>query len=284
MKTLMIGVAAATLLFATHAVGQVTPRSISPLSYSCGPQADALALLQLEQASGSLERKAADLEAGQKAIALAAAIQQSVSKGQGLEPYGGAAFYYRLSNASKSPRLAELFRRTAKDQFVRSHHTAATQGISWASVLTDNARHYAYRNIARDGCGVDEDNTAWLKADLSQNGWFTLTEFGKEADQAAFLIVQHADRDREFQAQVISLLEPLAAQGRTRPANYAYLFDRLAVGRKAQQRYGTQGRCMGPGVWEPFELEDPAGLDQRRATMGLPPHSEYKALFVKICR
>ena len=38
-------------------------------------------------------------------------------------------------------------------------------------------------------------------------------------------------------------------------------------GRK--QRFGTQGRCTGPGRWKPRELEDPARVDQLREEYGV---------------
>lgn len=55
------------------------------------------------------------------------------------------------------------------------------------------------------------------------------------------------------------------------------LYDRVAVSQKRPQRYGSQGRCNDQGAWTAFETEDPANLDQRRATMGLQPVAEYAA-------
>ncbi len=48
------------------------------------------------------------------------------------------------------------------------------------------------------------------------------------------------------------------------------------------QTYGTQGRCVAPGDWRPFELVEPAALDARRASVGLEPIAEYEARFT--CR
>lgn len=133
--------------------------------------------------------------------------------------------------------------------------------------------------IASQGCGVDEDNTRWLKAHVGRSGWFTVSKYGAEADKAAWLLVQHADRDVAFQAEVLAILEPLVAAGETDPRSYAYLYDRVAVNSQRPQRYGTQGRCTDAGTWEPRDVEAPEQLDQRRAAVGLPPEADYVAVF-----
>ena len=77
--------------------------------------------------------------------------------------------------------------------------------------------------------------------------------------------------------------------GETHPRNYAYLFDRVAVSfnnpsQRVPQRYGTQGFCIGPGQWQPFEIEDPIHVDVRRSEVGLEPLADYIAGFREICR
>jgi hypothetical protein len=135
---------------------------------------------------------------------------------------------------------------------------------------------------------VDRQNTADLKELLKIYPWFTISEFGWEADKNAWLLAQHADHDVLFQRQVLSVLEPLAAKGETNPQFFAYLYDRVASSfqnpaDRTPQRYGTQGMCSGPGTWEPLPVEEPEKLDERRATVGLPPMAEYKKGFANIC-
>jgi hypothetical protein len=156
------------------------------------------------------------------------------------------------------------------------------QRVSWAAGLSDAARAYAYEILASEGCGVDADNTAWIRNRISTKGWFTIGSSGVEADRAAFLLVQHADRDRAFQSEVLKVLEPLAARGETRAANFALLHDRVSVAGKLPQRYGTQGRCT-PSGWQPFDIEEPGQLDQRRSAVGLPPEVEYIAQVSMLC-
>jgi len=130
---------------------------------------------------------------------------------------------------------------------------------------------------------IDLANTKRVKQFIDEHGWLTISRFGPQADQQAWLLVQHADRDVEFQKRVLALLEPLVAKGETEPSHFAYLYDRVASGEGRPQRYGTQGRCVGPGKWEPDALENPAEVDALRATVGLAPLATYKQDFVDIC-
>ena len=136
---------------------------------------------------------------------------------------------------------------------------------------------------------IDGHNLAELKPLLDKYGWFGIGKFGSNADRDAWLLVQHADQDIEFQKKVLAALEPLAKTGETNLKNYAYLFDRVAVNlrqpdKRGLQRYGTQGRCIGPGTWAPFPVEDPESLDARRAEVGLMPEAEYQKFFKDVCR
>lgn len=161
------------------------------------------------------------------------------------------------------------------DQFMRKFSmTPSTSGYSDAERQNFNERFVSSR-FER----VDARNTADLKQLLEIHGWFTISGFGERADTDAWLLVQHADQDRDFQKRILGLLEPLVAKGETRREHYAYLYDRVST----PQRYGTQGRCVGKGRWEPLEVEDPARLDERRASVGLAPEAEYQKQFKDLC-
>ncbi|MCR5869601.1 hypothetical protein LRS12_01815 [Sphingomonas sp. J344] len=197
-------------------------------------------------------------------------------------PYQEASRFAAMAASAASSELAELYMRVAEDQFTRTHFTAALQRFSWAADLSDQARDYAYYIIASDGCDLDEANTKWLKAQIERSGWFTIGKYGEDADTAAWLLVQHADRDPAFQNDVLRVLASLVDRKDTSPTNYAYLYDRVAVNSARPQRYGTQGRCTTSGIWEPRPIEDPGRLDERRASVGLEPQAKYSARFT--CR
>ena len=132
---------------------------------------------------------------------------------------------------------------------------------------------------------LDRKNTEDLKQLLEKYTWFKISEFGVPADRNAWLLVQHADQDIEFQKKILVVLENLYLQGETLPMNFAYLFDRVAVHDipPRLQRFGTQGQCVGQGQWEPDPMEDPENIDIRRATVDLEPMAEYKKRFKDIC-
>ena len=134
---------------------------------------------------------------------------------------------------------------------------------------------------------IDALTTANLKDLLTRYAWFTISEFGPNADKDAWLLVQHADRDPTLQAEVLGRLEKLVQSNETSRSNYAYLFDRVATGAKRPQRFGTQGRCVGPSKWEPFPIEDQLQVDERRAWAGIsrfPTLAQYAAVMNEDCK
>jgi hypothetical protein len=122
-------------------------------------------------------------------------------------------------------------------------------------------------------------NSDWLKAVLARIGWFDISRYGREASQAAWLIVQHSDHDPAWQQQVLADLAPRVARGDMQRNYYAYLVDRVAVNAGRPQSYGTQGRCEGPGDLRLFEVSDRDNLDRRRAEMGLESLADYTVRF-----
>ncbi len=172
-----------------------------------------------------------------------------------------------------------LAQRVARDQFNRLSMQFMSEKRLWAEGAAEPVQLYLAAIISARTCATDIDNTAWLKVQLPESGWFRISVYGPSADKNAWLLVQHADHDVAFQKQVLSLLEPLVPLKETSPGNYAYLYDRVAVAEKRPQRYGTQGRCVGDKKWKAFEAEDPDQLDARRASVGLMPQAEYEAIF-----
>lgn len=164
-----------------------------------------------------------------------------------------------------------------RDRLVRERWSALMGGVPPLQRVGAEAR------LDRRLLDVDVDNAARLSPLLDRHGWTNISDFGAEADRAAWRVVQHADGQPELQARALLVLEGLAEVGETDPAHYAYLADRVAVGRGEPQPFGTQGRCAGQGQWVPHAVRDPEGVDSRRAAMGLPPMAEYTALAAELC-
>jgi hypothetical protein len=161
----------------------------------------------------------------------------------------------------------ELFRRVFADQYQLTREAPASLGQAGEARLSADVRALAAANAE------------WLKSVLARIGWFGIGRYGAEASQAAWLIVQHSDHDPAWQREVLEMLRPRVARGDMQASYFAYLVDRVAVNAGEPQTYGTQGRCLGPGDWQPRDLVDPGNLDRRRAEVGLGPIADYRARF-----
>lgn len=113
---------------------------------------------------------------------------------------------------------------------------------------------------------IDLQNVAQFRTITPVNGWFNRSDYGDEASRAAFLIVQHADED--LMRRYLPFLEPLVGTGEIEDAQYALMYDRVAVDEGRLQRYGSQFQCVGRES-RLAALEDPDNVDARRATMGM---------------
>ena len=160
----------------------------------------------------------------------------------------------------------ELLSRVGRDQAVRDTFAAQLRSTG---TLTPG--------LVAAMQAVDSANLAWLKPQIRNAGFPTAAQVGREGVQAAALLIQHADADPGFQAEVLPLLEAAYHAGGLAGQELAMLTDRVAKAQGRPQRYGTQTTITdGRVVFDP--IDDSAGVDARRAAMGLPPLAEYKRI------
>ena len=152
----------------------------------------------------------------------------------------------------------------------------AAMGAIDVSKIPAAERKNAMTAIWQQIIPIDEANQKALLAMLPPEGWFTVAKYGPEASKAAFMIVQHANP--ELWRRFVPVLEPLAAKGEIPGRDFAMMYDRLALSEGRKQRYGSQMSCKA-GKWVPAPIEDPEGVDQRRAALGMTPFAEYVASF-----
>lgn len=131
---------------------------------------------------------------------------------------------------------------------------------------------------------ADTVNTARLKELLETRDWFRDDRDGDGAASFAWLLIQHADLDPDFQREILPRIEAAIGQPGVSASDYAYLFDRVAGKDNTLQRYGTQGRCVAVGLWAPNAVEDPDRLNERRADVGLGPIEDYILQFEGRCK
>jgi hypothetical protein len=127
---------------------------------------------------------------------------------------------------------------------------------------------------------IDKKNTAWMKKVVEKHGWPGKSLVGSDGAQSAWLLVQHADHDRDFQELCLKKMEALPA-GEVDRRNIAYLTDRVLTGRGKKQKYGTQAQFKDSKA-VPLPIEDEAGVDKRRKEAGLEPLAEYLKQFEKV--
>jgi hypothetical protein len=124
---------------------------------------------------------------------------------------------------------------------------------------------------------VDRKTTNRMKEVVAKYSWPGASIVGEDGAHAAWLLIQHADKDLPFQKLCLANMEPLVKSGDVSEIDYAYLLDRIAVAEQRPQRYGTQFNDKR----EPQPLEDPAHVDDRRKAIGLGTMAEYKEQMFK---
>lgn len=116
---------------------------------------------------------------------------------------------------------------------------------------------------------LHNDNAKELNLIMEKIGFPTTDKVGKEASNAAWLIIQHAIGQPDFMKKSARLLEIAVKEKKADPKGLAYLTDRIAVFEGKPQRYGTQFDWDENGEMKPDRVDDPAKVNQRRRALGL---------------
>ena len=123
---------------------------------------------------------------------------------------------------------------------------------------------------------VDVRLTAELKEIVSQHGWPTIATVGFDASNDAMAMLTHTP-DHAWQLSLVPRLEKLAGEGKIDGSALATVVDKELVSEGKPQRYGTQFKVV-DGKMAMFAVEDPAGLDARRAVVFLMPIKVYEGM------
>ncbi|MGV3632218.1 MAG: DUF6624 domain-containing protein [Bacteroidota bacterium] len=123
---------------------------------------------------------------------------------------------------------------------------------------------------------ADSLNYFELKSILIAYGFPGYDKVGEEYSNTFWNIVQHQDRNIEFQKEVLEKMKIEVDKKNASPMYYAYLLDRVKINSGEQQVYGTQMELNADSTsYQPKSLLDPGNVDNRRREVGLPPISEY---------
>lgn len=152
--------------------------------------------------------------------------------------------------------------------------------VAWAAEDRELRRAYEEGRVGWDEVALaDAKHLAGLKRLVSRFGWRAILEAGSRSRAAAWLIVQHAPSDLDFQKSC--LREWARTSHRDVGWQVALLADRVSLLEGKPQTYGTQVQRHSDGSWSlwPVKARTVEELDALRRGVGLPPfRSDYRAL------
>jgi hypothetical protein len=123
---------------------------------------------------------------------------------------------------------------------------------------------------------ADYANTKVLRRILAEYDWPGCRLVGRDGCRAAWQLALHADDDPDVQRSAARLLHRAVQAGDAPAWQWAHLHDRVLISTGRPQEYGTQYALSPQGV-ERCPVREPAGLDNRRARVGLPAASDAVA-------
>ena len=157
---------------------------------------------------------------------------------------------------------------------------------NWGALLVAAARHDMDTRARLAASGelfngyhpemeaVHDANAALLTRVFDAVGWPGRRDYGDDGAGAAFLILQHAIGHPDLQRRGLALILDVIPEGQANPLDAAYLSDRIAIFEGREQTFGTQFDWDANGQLSPAAVRDPETLDERRASVGLPPIAE----------
>lgn len=116
---------------------------------------------------------------------------------------------------------------------------------------------------------IHQLNAAELNEIIKLIGYPSEKKVGKEANQAAWLIVQHAISKPDFMKMYVQLIKNSLNKTKQEKLQLAYLTDRIACFEGKPQIYGTQFDWDKDGNLSPNYFEDSESVDKMRASVGL---------------
>ncbi|MBD9356207.1 DUF6624 domain-containing protein [Methylomonas albis] len=120
-------------------------------------------------------------------------------------------------------------------------------------------------------------NAARLADIIEEYGWPGNHLVGEEGAWAAWLIAQHAIGNPPLMRHCLTLLKQAAASNDVMPWQAAFLEDRIRMYEGKPQIYGTQFQPSQNGQLEPYPIEHPESVNDRRLAVGLNTLEERTA-------
>jgi hypothetical protein len=119
----------------------------------------------------------------------------------------------------------------------------------------------------------DSINLIKVKDILDKRGWLGADVVGGTGNTTLFLVIQHADI--ATQQKYLPMMREAVKNKKAQPSALALLEDRVLLRTGKKQIYGSQIGMDDNGKAYVQPLEDPDGVDKRRAEVGLLPLADY---------
>jgi len=115
---------------------------------------------------------------------------------------------------------------------------------------------------------------------IKKYGWTTYSLVGEHGAKAAFLVIQHSDKNK--MKYCLPILKKAVEEKEANPYYYAMMLDRYLMQNNKKQLYGTQLKCKTEVVNGEliikenylYSIKDEPNINKRRAELGLKPLEE----------
>ncbi|MBA2582257.1 MAG: hypothetical protein H0V01_02585, partial [Bacteroidetes bacterium] len=123
---------------------------------------------------------------------------------------------------------------------------------------------------------TDSLNLIEIKRLFEEYGFLGYDKVGKSSSKNFWLLVQHADKNPEFQLEVLKSMKLAADSANASLIDFAYLIDRVKVNTGQLQIFGTQMQLNDNKTsYEPKPLLDTENVNLKRKEVGLNTIEEY---------
>ena len=119
----------------------------------------------------------------------------------------------------------------------------------------------------------DSINLIKVEKIVDKYGWLGPEVIGEQGNSTIFLVIQHSNT--QVQKKYLPEMRKAVEKKAARPDEVAMLEDRIAIASGELQIYGTQLQGNVDGSYVVSPLVDPGKVDERRASVGLPPMAVY---------
>jgi len=178
--------------------------------------------------------------------------------------------YQEKNGKIKHPKYAiQLLQLIMKDQALDYQMDLAKTYF----MKNGNVPHWYYP-IAQTKQDIAANNFKKMDSLIMHYGWPTYSTVGKLAADAPLLIINHHESDA-IRIKYLDKIKNACITSEGSCMEYAKIQDRILVNNNQPQIYGMQFRYNDQRVLEPFPIENPEFVDQRRLKIGLEPLKYY---------